>query len=635
MSCMKKLTVIIPAYNSEPYLSELLDCLAPQVNDKVEVIVVDDGSCPKLKSNYEWVNFYYQSNKGVSEARNTGISKSHGEYISFIDSDDLVSDNYIKLILDEIEKTAFDYCYMSWKTFSDGGQTVVEIKTIDDKFPATNQCVWNRVYKKSFIGNVRFNPNKSIGEDAEFIKKIDESKGKKAFISEFMYFYRTNTPDSLTKRFQNGLLRTRRVIYYFPIVTEAMTFLISEFRELNKVAEIILMTNQNNIPKLSEYALVMPPRKIHGTELRGYPTNLFTRVVMPIKTDIVIWTEKTFEIGGIETFIYNFCKQMSPSYDITVLYKIIDEKQKARLKEFARVERNDLSTYIECDTLIVNRITDDSPKNVFYKQKVQMVHSCKWDEALVIPKDNDYLVPVSEAVAKSYLDFKKDYKTIHNLTAPKDVKKAIVIVSATRTGTNEKGQKRMVALSNLLRKRNIPFVWLCFCDSPIQGATNITFLKPTLDIAPYIKSADYLAQLSDHEGFCYSLVEALELGIPVLVTDLEVLPELNFKEGENGYKIPWEINDKFDVEKIFNNQLKGKFEYEFDNDKIIKQWKEILGRGNPVKKIKEKEGVKIKVRAIITFDDAITHERINKNDVIEREISRAYDLMQKKFVEMV
>ena len=120
-----------------------------------------------------------------------------------------------------------------------------------------------------------------------------------------------------------------------------------------------------------------------------------------------------------------------------------------------------------------------------------------------------------------------------------------------------------------------------------------------------------------------------------MATDLEVLPELNFKEGENGYKIPWEIDDKFDVEKIFNNQLKGKFEYKFDNDKIIKQWKEILGRGNPVKKIKEKEGVKIKVRAIITFDDAITHERVNKNDVIEREIARAYDLMQKKFVEMV
>ena len=54
-----------------------------------------------------------------------------------------------------------------------------------------------------------------------------------------------------------------------------------------------------------------------------------------------------------------------------------------------------------------------------------------------------------------------------------------------------------------------------------------------------------MAQLSDHEGFCYSLVEALELGTPVLVTDLEVLPELNFKEGENGYKIPWKINDKF------------------------------------------------------------------------------------------
>ena len=290
--------------------------------------------------------------------------------------------------------------------------------------------------------------------------------------------------------------------------------------------------------------------------------------------------------------------------------------------------------HIECKTLIVNRITDATPCNIDFKQKVQMVHSCKWASHLKTPKDNDYLVAVSEAVAKSYPDFKEDYKVINNLTAPVNVDKAIIIVSATRTGTSEKGQKRMIALSNLLKKRGIPFVWLCFCDTVIQNAPNITFLKPTLNIAPYIKCADYLAQLSDHEGFCYSLVEALELGTPVLATDLAVLPEIGFEEGVNGYKIPWNITDSFDVSKLYKGQLKGKFKYKFDNDARIKQWKEILGEGHPHAIENENESM-ITLQALLPFYDIVDKVSISKGEIFERKSSRAYDLMQKKFAEMV
>ena len=625
----KKLSIVIPCYNAGEYLKRLLDRLAEQITSDVEVIVVDDGSDCAVEIDYPWVTLIRQENQGVSGARNTGLNSVSGEYVAFIDADDNVSEKYIPTILEKIKTEKFDYLNMSWK--SDPNVWEVRLKSIDDDFPVYNCSVWNRVFKRSIIGKTRFNTEKSFGEDEEFLRNIIKKDMKKAFIPDFMYYYSTGIKNSLTKRFFEGRLRTRRVIYYFPMVSEKMTFLIDEFRELDKSAEIILMTNLNKIPQLEQYSRVISPVKIRGTELRGYPTNLFQKIVMPLSADIVIWTEKTYEIGGIETFNYNFCKQMSKYYNIIVLYNVINEKQRLRLSEFARVIKNDIKTHIDCKTLIVNRITDEAPSNVHYGKKVQMVHSCKWDRRLVTPKDNDYLVAVSDTVAKTYEDFKEDYKVIQNMTIEKKKDKALLIVSATRTGTNEKGQKRMIALSNLLRRRGIPFIWYCFSDNPIQGADNICFLKPTLDISPYIRSADYLAQLSDHEGFCYSIVEAMELGVPILVTDLPVLKELGYEDGITGYTIPWEITDDFDFEKIYTHQLKDTFEYSHDNDDIVKQWMEILGEGSPLFKPTYYES-NLKLRALITFDDMMTHARINKGDIIYRNSSRAYDLMQKRFV---
>lgn len=629
----KKLSLIIPCYNAGSYLDKLLDCLAPQITDEVEVIVVDDGSSNKYTTDYDFVRVIRKENGGVSSARNEGIDNSNGEYLAFIDADDLVSSKYVATILETLKRGKFDYLNLSWKAIPSGMEYKIESE--EDDFPFYNRSVWNRVFKREIIGKTRFNTSKSFGEDSEFLKNVIKSNLKKTYISEIMYLYNTETPNSLTKKFHEGRLRTRRVVYYFPIVKKDMTFLIEEFKELNKVAEIILMTNQNQLPQLEKYALVTKPIKIHGTELRGYHTNLFMKIVMPIKADIVIWTDKTCEIGGIETFNYNFCKQLSKYYDIVVLYNTIDVKQKARMMDFARVIKNDIKTHIECDTLIINRITDEAPANVHFKQKVQMVHSCKWAKNLKTPQDNDFLIAVSEAVARTYPDFKKDYKVINNLTVEPVTDKALILVSATRTGTNEKGQKRMIALSNLLKRKNIPFVWYCFSDNPIQGATNICFMKPTLNISPYIKSADYLVQLSDHEGFCYSIVEAMELGTPILVTDLEVLPELGYVEGVTGYRLPWEITDDFDIEKIYEKPLKGHFVYKFDNDKRITQWKKILGKGNPIKKKVSNVEPVIRLKSLLTFDDAITGERITKGSEIERNVTRAYELMQKRFVELV
>ena len=132
-----KLSIIIPAYNAEPYINELIDCLESQINNDVEVIVVDDGSKKPFKTDKEWVNVYRKRNGGVSSARNMGIEKSIGEYISFIDADDLVAEDYVKQIC---SKMPFDFLEMSWKSLPGGIQYSAKLNTENDRLKNPSAC---------------------------------------------------------------------------------------------------------------------------------------------------------------------------------------------------------------------------------------------------------------------------------------------------------------------------------------------------------------------------------------------------------------------------------------------------------------------------------------------------------------
>ena len=111
-----KLSIIIPTYNVEKYIDECLTSLLPQLTDECELIIIDDASTDETKSKIfgyltqEMASKYFQykeaedyfkfymneENKGVSACRNIGLKASKGQYIAFIDSDDIVKKDYIK-----------------------------------------------------------------------------------------------------------------------------------------------------------------------------------------------------------------------------------------------------------------------------------------------------------------------------------------------------------------------------------------------------------------------------------------------------------------------------------------------------------------------------------------------------------
>lgn len=171
-----KLSIIIPYYDRPKYIKRLLEVLEPQLTNETELIIVDD--CSLIPLDYPCIRLNENSG-GASIPRNVGLDRAKGKYIAFIDSDDLVSDDYIETILNKT-KEEWDYCFISWKTSTN---TII----IKDNPPNWNCCVWNCIYKKEIIGNERFNPNLRIAEDYDF--NIRVRKGKKANIEKVLYYY--------------------------------------------------------------------------------------------------------------------------------------------------------------------------------------------------------------------------------------------------------------------------------------------------------------------------------------------------------------------------------------------------------------------------------------------------------------
>lgn len=171
-----KLSIIIPYYDRYKYIKRLLEVLEPQLTNETELIIVDD--CSPIPLDYPCIRLNENSG-GASIPRNVGLDRAKGKYIAFIDSDDLISNDYISTILEKI-KEEWDYCFISWKT---SANTII----IKDNPPNWNCCVWNCIYKKEIIGNERFNPNLRIAEDYDF--NIRVRKGKKANIEKVLYYY--------------------------------------------------------------------------------------------------------------------------------------------------------------------------------------------------------------------------------------------------------------------------------------------------------------------------------------------------------------------------------------------------------------------------------------------------------------
>lgn len=184
------ISVVIPYYKTYEETTKLLDILVPQLKES-EIILVDDGCYEERLDKYDINVIHLEENKGISYARNVGIKEAKGEYIVFVDSDDLVANDYIETLLDKIKTSEFDYCYFSWKALNSNLRVI-----INDEPPAWNWAVWNAIYKKDYVE--LYDDNVRIYEDVPWQQKMRAKNGKKEIINKILYYYNDGRPGSLT-----------------------------------------------------------------------------------------------------------------------------------------------------------------------------------------------------------------------------------------------------------------------------------------------------------------------------------------------------------------------------------------------------------------------------------------------------
>lgn len=217
---MCSVSIIIPAFNAAKTIKKTIDSIINQSFTDWEVIVIDDGSSDNLKEvisefNENRIQYYFQDNSGPGAARNNGIEKASGNYLMFVDADDIIHRDYISRLVFLLENNNADISMCGYKKIKEDLITddLIQSKMEDnDKFEifSSEQSInlmfykdkvmpypFLKLFKKSVIGDIRFPENIKLGEDLEFNLNVFKKSKAIVYTGEELYFHIIN-PQSIT-----------------------------------------------------------------------------------------------------------------------------------------------------------------------------------------------------------------------------------------------------------------------------------------------------------------------------------------------------------------------------------------------------------------------------------------------------
>lgn len=254
----------------------------------------------------------------------------------------------------------------------------------------------------------------------------------------------------------------------------------------------------------------------------------------------LFYKSRIHQIGGIETFLWNIAQKYRDR-DILVVYCHGDEDQIRRLRKHVRVKKFD-GNPICCKRAFLT-YDWDAADYIHAEEYIMMIHGDYKALGITPPKYpqiTGYL-GVSEQVCRSFRELcSRPIELAYNPLVVQKPRKMLNLITTSRL-TQEKGRWRMIHLAEMLEEAKIPFTWTVFTDdiSPMPEA--FTLRRPRLDLTDHVGNADYLVQLSDTEGYAYSIAEALSIGTPVIVTDFPSAHEEGVIDGVNGWILPMSL----------------------------------------------------------------------------------------------
>lgn len=210
-------SVIVPVYNVEKYISKCIQSICEQTYNNIEIILVDDGStdnsgiiCDEYEKKDVRIKVIHKENTGVSATRNMGIDKSTGDYICFVDGDDYVMSDYIEYMLEQLIENNADIA-LTTQMFGNFDEKQVEkdemkIWNGEDAveailcYQAPIGC-YCKLFRANFLKDIRFIPEIFIGEGFNFNVAAFQKADKVVAGKRRIYYYRRDNPTSAMTKF--------------------------------------------------------------------------------------------------------------------------------------------------------------------------------------------------------------------------------------------------------------------------------------------------------------------------------------------------------------------------------------------------------------------------------------------------
>lgn len=227
------ISVIVPVYNGQDYIADCIDSIENQTYRNLEIIIVNDGSadqtgkvCESLQAAHQNVRILTLDDRGVSAARNAGIEAAAGKFVTFVDADDRILPDMIKILYDCMDETQSDVAgcaFFMWRNEDEWkraveanlsgkcaesvGMSVAQAKTYDagtylrQELLCGNSRCWSKLYRREIVEKVCFRENLTIGEDMLFLVQILPYINKIAETAYAGYGYYQNPAGAINREF--------------------------------------------------------------------------------------------------------------------------------------------------------------------------------------------------------------------------------------------------------------------------------------------------------------------------------------------------------------------------------------------------------------------------------------------------
>ncbi|MCV9884803.1 glycosyltransferase family 2 protein [Metabacillus halosaccharovorans] len=226
-----KVSVIVPVYNCENYISACIESILNQTYARIEIIIVNDGSIDnseqfimEYKEKDNRIIYLFQENSGPSEARNKGILTSTGDYLVFIDSDDTVDKEYIELLLNETIRLDADLICCGYKDYSKYGikyhtdfntsENVPFYTFIEMVCNGTGGVLWGKIFRKEIIikNNIKMDKNIFMSEDLVFVLQYVSHCKVFSAIQEYLYNYNRLNQGSISSNISKSYINNNIMV---------------------------------------------------------------------------------------------------------------------------------------------------------------------------------------------------------------------------------------------------------------------------------------------------------------------------------------------------------------------------------------------------------------------------------------